>query len=106
MARERAKSMDQRSFWTVDAAGAPGKLCRPPMASPEPGRMLAFAPFQGFIRGMSIKPKVGGSNPSPGTILLRACALRRTSPDARARRRMPSEALAQEGSRTSATIPE
>ena len=37
MTRERAKSMDQRSFWMVDAAGA--------------GRMLAFAPFQGFIRG-------------------------------------------------------
>ena len=58
MARKRAKSMDQRSFgrsfWTVDAARAPGKLCRPPMASPEPGGMLAFAPFQGFIRGMSI----------------------------------------------------
>ena len=53
MTRERAKSMDQRSFWMVDAAGAPGKLRRPPMASPEPGRMLAFAPFQGFIRGMS-----------------------------------------------------
>ena len=45
--------MDQRSFWIVDAAGAPRKLCRPPMTSPEPGRMLAFAPFQGFIRGMS-----------------------------------------------------
>jgi|HubBroStandDraft_6_1064221.scaffolds.fasta_scaffold92101_2 hypothetical protein len=59
MARKRAKSMDQRSFgrsfWTVDAARAPGKLCRPPMASPEPGGMLAFAPFQGFIRGMSNK---------------------------------------------------
>ena len=26
MARERAKSMDQSSFWTVDAAGPPGKL--------------------------------------------------------------------------------
>src|SRR5580704_5397908 len=59
MARKRAKSMDQRSFgrsfWTVDAARAPGKLCRPPMASPEPGGMLAFAPFKGFIRGMSNK---------------------------------------------------
>jgi hypothetical protein len=51
MTRERAKSMDQRSFWMVDAAGAPRKLRRPPMASPEPSRMLAFAPFQGFIRG-------------------------------------------------------
>ena len=26
MARERAKWMDQTSFWTLDAAGAPGKL--------------------------------------------------------------------------------
>ena len=51
MARERAKSMDQRSFWTLDAAGAPGKL-RPRWLT-EPGGMLAFAPFQGFIRGMS-----------------------------------------------------
>jgi hypothetical protein len=53
MTGEKAKWIDQTSFWTVDAAGAPGKLHRPPMASPEPGRMLAFAPFQGFIRGMS-----------------------------------------------------
>ena len=28
MTRERAKSMDQRSFWTVDTAEAPGKLCQ------------------------------------------------------------------------------
>ena len=59
MARKRAKSMDQRSFgrsfWTVDAARAPGKLCRPPMASPEPGGMLAFGTCHGFIRGMSVK---------------------------------------------------
>ena len=55
MTKERAKSMDQRLFWTVDLAGAPGKLCRPPMASPEPGRMLALAPFQAFIRGISVK---------------------------------------------------
>jgi hypothetical protein len=48
------KSLDQRLFRTSDAAEAPGKLRRPPMASPEPGRMLAFAPFQGFIRGMSL----------------------------------------------------
>ena len=32
-----------------------GELCRPPTASPEPGGMLAFAPFQGFIRGMSVQ---------------------------------------------------
>src|SRR5918993_4285442 len=30
-----------------------GDLCRPPMASPESGRMLAFASLQGFIWGMS-----------------------------------------------------
>ena len=58
MTRERAKSMDQTSFWTLGTAEAPGKLRRPPMASPEPGRMLAFAPFQGFIRGMSIEAAV------------------------------------------------
>lgn len=44
--------MGQTSFWTVDAAGAPGKLRRPPIVSSEPGRMLAFATFQGVIRGM------------------------------------------------------
>ena len=55
MARKRAESMDQRSFWTSGTAEASGKLCRTPMASPEPSRMLAFAPFQGFIRGMSDK---------------------------------------------------
>jgi hypothetical protein len=54
MARRRAKSMDHKGrFWPVDAAGAPGKLRGPPMASWEPGRMLAFAPFEGFIREMS-----------------------------------------------------
>ena len=26
MTREKAKSMDQSSFWTVDATGPPGKL--------------------------------------------------------------------------------
>ncbi len=53
MARKRAESMDQRSVWTVDAAGAPRKLRGSPMASPQPGGMLGFAPFRGFIRGMS-----------------------------------------------------
>jgi hypothetical protein len=53
MTRERAKWMDQASFWAVDVAGPLKKLCRPPKASPEPGRMIAFATFQGFIRGMS-----------------------------------------------------
>ena len=47
--------MDQSSFWTVDATGPPRKLCRPTMASPEPGGMLRFLRFQGFIRGMSVK---------------------------------------------------
>src|SRR5712671_6657343 len=54
MARKRAESMDQRSVWTVDAAGAPRKLRGSPMASPQPGGMLGFAPFRGFIRGMSV----------------------------------------------------
>jgi hypothetical protein len=53
MARESARSIDQRSFGTSDTAEATEKLRRPPMAYPEPGRMLAFAPFQGVIRGMS-----------------------------------------------------
>jgi len=53
MARKRAQSMDQRSVWTVDAAGAPRKRRGSPMASPQPGGMLGFAPFRGFIRGMS-----------------------------------------------------
>ena len=53
MARKRTESMDQRSAWTVDAAEATGKLRGSPMASPQPGGMLGFAPFRGFIRGMS-----------------------------------------------------
>jgi len=57
MARERAKWMDQAPFWAVNAVGAPGKLCRPPMASPEPGRMIAFASFQWLIWGMSDKDR-------------------------------------------------
>ena len=55
MASKKAKSMDQRSFCAVNTAGAPGKLCRPTMASPQPGRMIGFARSQGFIRGMSGK---------------------------------------------------
>ena len=55
MTRERAKWMDQTSFWTLDTAAAPGKLRGPPMASRESGRMLALAPFRGFIGGMSAK---------------------------------------------------
>ncbi len=58
MTRERAKSMDQSSFWTVDAARVPGKPHRPLMASPEPGRLLAFAPFLGFIWRMSAHMRV------------------------------------------------
>ena len=55
MTRERAKSMDQTSFWTLGMAEAPGKLGRPLTVYSEPGRMLAFAQFQGFIWGMSTK---------------------------------------------------
>ncbi len=46
MTRERAKSMEQSSFWTVDAAGAPGKPHRPLMASPEP-QNASFRPILG-----------------------------------------------------------
>jgi hypothetical protein len=53
MTRERARSMDQRSFWVVNPAGAPGKLCRPPMTSSQPGGMLKFAQFLEVIWGMS-----------------------------------------------------
>ena len=56
MTSKRAESTDQASFRAVDPAGLPGKLCGPTMASPELRRMLAFAPFQGFIRGMSVNP--------------------------------------------------
>lgn len=54
MTRERAKWMDQRSCWVVKEAGTLGKWRRPPTASPEPDRMIAFAPFQGFIWAMSV----------------------------------------------------
>jgi hypothetical protein len=58
MARKRDESMDQRSVWTVDAAGAPRNLRGSPMASPQPGAILGFAPFRGFIRGMSAEEVV------------------------------------------------
>ena len=58
MTRERAKWMDQASFWRSGTAEAPGKLCRPPMASPEPGRMLAFPPFQGHLGNVSSGPSL------------------------------------------------
>ena len=60
MASKRAESMDQASFWTVDTAGPPEKLCRSPMASPETGRMIGFAPFHGFIWGMSAQMRHEG----------------------------------------------
>src|SRR5712675_545654 len=37
------------SLWTAVTASVWGKLCRPPMPSSEPGRMLELAPFPGFI---------------------------------------------------------
>ncbi len=46
MARKRAESMDQASFWALNAAGAPGKVCRPTMASTQSGAMLDFAPAE------------------------------------------------------------
>ena len=48
MARKRAESVDQRLFWTLSAAEAPGKLCRPLTIYPAPARMVAFAPFNGL----------------------------------------------------------
>jgi hypothetical protein len=53
MTREKAKWMDQASFWTVDAAEAPGKLGQRLTVYSELGRMLPFPPFQGFIWEMS-----------------------------------------------------
>lgn len=55
MARKRAESMDQASFWALNAAGAPGKVCRPTMASPQSGTMLDLAPVLEFIWGMSVQ---------------------------------------------------
>jgi hypothetical protein len=52
---EKSRIDGSRSVWTVDAAGAPRKLRGSPLASPQPGGMLGFAPFRGFIRGMSDK---------------------------------------------------
>jgi len=54
MTRESARWMDISSFWTLGAAEAAGESYRPPMAYPEPGGMLAFAPFHWFIWGMSV----------------------------------------------------
>jgi len=53
MASKRAESMDHTSLGRSCTAEAPGKLRGPPMASQEPGGMLALPPFQGFIWGMS-----------------------------------------------------
>jgi hypothetical protein len=57
MARKRAGSTDQASSWAVNAAGAPGKRCRPTMASPQPGKLIGFALFRGVIRGMSVNER-------------------------------------------------
>ena len=53
MTRESARWMDISSFWTLGTAEAAGESYRPPMASPEPAKLLGFAPFHGFIWGMS-----------------------------------------------------
>ena len=53
MTRERAKSMDRAAFLTVGTADAQGKLRRPTVASPEPGKMIVFAPVLEFIWAMS-----------------------------------------------------
>jgi hypothetical protein len=53
MTRERAKSMDQKSFWGRARRKLWWKLCRPLTVYWKPGRMLAFAPCLGSIWGMS-----------------------------------------------------
>jgi hypothetical protein len=42
-------SVSIHSLQTSAPASVPGKPCRPPMPSSEPGRMLELAPFPGFI---------------------------------------------------------
>jgi tripartite-type tricarboxylate transporter receptor subunit TctC len=64
MTRERARPMDHLSFWTSSTAEALGTLRRQPMASPDPDRMIAFAPLQGFIRGMSAQMTISLAAPS------------------------------------------
>ena len=49
MTRERGPSRCIDVVLDIVHAEAPVKLCRPPMASREHGRMLAFASFHGFI---------------------------------------------------------
>jgi hypothetical protein len=56
--------VDQRSFSELGTAEAPRRLCRQLMAFSEPARMLAFAPFQGFIWTMSDNVKL-----TPSTVL-------------------------------------
>jgi hypothetical protein len=53
MTKKRAGSMDQTSSWTFDAAGAPGKLRRSPMASPGTWQNASVRIVPGVIRGMS-----------------------------------------------------
>lgn len=53
MARKRAESMDQASFWALNAAGEPEKVCRPTLASTQSGAMLDFSPALEFIWGVS-----------------------------------------------------
>ena len=56
MARERAKSMDHKVVLEVVHGGKrQRKLCRPTMASSQPGRMLAFPSVQASIWGMSVR---------------------------------------------------
>jgi hypothetical protein len=43
MTREGAKSVNQRSFWALGTAEAPENCLGRRFASPETGRMLAFA---------------------------------------------------------------
>ena len=48
------------SFSAVDTTRVPAKLNMPSVVSSEPCRMMAFAPFQRGIRGMSAKRNYRG----------------------------------------------
>ena len=47
MTRERAKSMDQSSFWTVDAAGGAGKTAQAAHGFPGTRKIASFRPILG-----------------------------------------------------------
>src|SRR5262245_47562795 len=63
--------MEQRSSGGRARRKRRGNLCRPPIASPEPGRMIAFPPFQGFIWGMSAQPDRAAASLMSGSCVRR-----------------------------------